>query len=60
MARIVKIIRWERKDEDKAVVYVQLEDGEEYQVWVGGEVETFFHRGQLRAHVKKFNQRQLD
>lgn len=35
------------------LVNVLLDDGTEAQVVVGGQVEVFFHRGVVKAYVKK-------
>lgn len=54
MARIAKVIRMEKKnDGEYAIVTVQLDDGSEVGVTVGGEVETYFYKGTGRAFVKK-------
>ena len=53
MARISKIVRWKKFD-DHAIVYVQTEHGdEEYSIYIGGEIETYHHRGVNKAFVKK-------
>lgn len=57
MTRISKVLRMEKKnDGEYAVVYVQMEDGLECGVTVGGECETFFHKGVARAFVKRSSQ----
>jgi hypothetical protein len=51
--KITKILAWENK-ETYAIIYVQLEDGdEEYRVYVGGSVEAYHDKGVNKAFVKK-------
>lgn len=35
------------------LVHVVLEDGTEATVYVGGQVETFFHKGAIKAFVMR-------
>ena len=52
--RIAKIIRTEyAPDRSYANVHVQLSDGATALVWVGGEVEEYFHHGKHKARVKR-------
>lgn len=56
MAHIVKILQTKkvkRGDSEVLVVIVQLDDGSECTVYVGGQVEAFFTNGQSRAFVKR-------
>lgn len=52
MSRIIKIVRAENKG-DRAKITALLDDGTECTIWVGGEVEVFYHQGQVRGFVKK-------
>lgn len=52
MAKIVKIIRCENKD-TRAKITVQLDDGGEAVVYVGGSVEVFMVGQEIRAFVRK-------
>lgn len=52
MASISKILRV-RNEKTRLIVTVELDDGMEATIYVGGQVETFFHKGQVRAWVKK-------
>lgn len=53
LAHITKILHVEQF-EDRVRVIVQLDAGDEpYEIWVGGSVETFHHKGKNRAWVKK-------
>lgn len=55
MARIKKVLRMENRGE-YALVTVLLEDGdEEYTIYVGGSVETYFDYNRLNAFVKRGN-----
>lgn len=57
MAKIVKVARVINKG-DHAVAYVLLEHGdEEYQIFIGGDVETFHHKGANKAFVKRAQSR---
>lgn len=35
------------------LVSVILDDGTEAQVIVGGEVDVYFHKGTVKAHIKR-------
>lgn len=52
VVEIIKILHAENYGE-YMVVHVRLDDGEEAQVWVGGEVEVFYHKGTIKAYVKR-------
>lgn len=53
MATIRKVLRMENRGE-YAIVYVLMEHGdEEYKIYVGGDCETYFHKGTLNAYIKK-------
>jgi hypothetical protein len=52
MAKIVKILRTHDLG-DSLKIWVELDDGMQAIIYVGGAVETFFHKGQIRAFVKK-------
>ncbi len=52
MSRIKQILHMQNKG-DKALVNVLLDDGTEAVVYVSGDVEVFFHKGIVRAYVKK-------
>lgn len=52
MATIAKVLRLEKREHD-ALVWVELTDGSEIAVWVGGQVETYHYKGNARAFVKK-------
>jgi translation elongation factor P/translation initiation factor 5A len=52
MAKIIKILHF-RDKEDYALVDVLLDDGTEAQIYIGGNCEVFFHKGQVKAFVKK-------
>lgn len=52
MPRIIKIIGLENR-QDYGLVHVVLEDGTEATVYIGGEVEVFFHKGQVKAFIKR-------
>lgn len=52
MAEIKKIIRMENKD-SRAKITVQLDDGGEAVVYVGGSVEVYMVNQEIRAFVKK-------
>jgi len=54
MAKIKKVLRMEkRNDGDYAIVYVQMEDGLEAGIAIGGECEVYFHKGVAKAFVKR-------
>lgn len=53
MAHIIKIIRCENKGE-RAKITVQLDDGGEAVVYVGGSVEVYLVNQEIRAFVKKY------
>jgi hypothetical protein len=43
-----------KKFDSHAIVSVQLEDGDEvYEIWIGGDVMTYFSHGKLKAFVMK-------
>ena len=50
-----KIIRWLGADDhgEWAVNHVLLEDGQECEIWVGGDVTVFYHNGKIKAYVKR-------
>lgn len=53
MAVVKKVVRVMNKG-DHAIVVVQTEHGdEEYTIYVGGQIETYHHKGQNRAFVSK-------
>lgn len=52
MGRIKEIVGCEDKG-SYALVHVIMEDGLEAVVYVGGECETYFHKGRATAFVKK-------
>lgn len=52
MAKIIKIIRCENRGE-RAKITVQLDDGGEAVVYVGGSVEVFMVGQEIRAFVRK-------
>lgn len=53
MAQIRKVLRTENRG-DYALVYVQMEDGDEtYKIYIGGSCEIWFAHGTLNAFVKK-------
>jgi hypothetical protein len=52
MTKIISVIHFQNKG-DYALVNVLLEDGTEAQVYIGGECEVFFHKGTVKAFVKK-------
>jgi hypothetical protein len=52
MPTIIKILGTENKQE-YAIVHVLTSDGDEASVWVGGAVEVYFHKGKIKAFVKK-------
>lgn len=52
MAHIIKIIRCENRGE-RAKITVQLDDGGEAVVYVGGSVEVYMVNQEIRAFVKK-------
>lgn len=54
MSKIVKIVDFSNH-RTYAVVVVQLDDGMEAKVYVGGEVETYFDEAHhtIKAFVKK-------
>lgn len=51
--RIIKVLRPIKYGEgDKyAVATVLTDEGEEARVYIGGDVETFFHGGVIKAHI---------
>ena len=53
MSVIEKVIRMENKG-NYSLVHVRMSDGLEAQVYVGGECETYLHRGVIKAFVKRF------
>ena len=58
MAKIIKVLKHQtRYYEDYCVVAVLLDDGTEATVRVGGDVEVFFHHGQIKAVVKRAQSR---
>lgn len=59
MAHIVKIIRMENKD-SRAKITVQLDDGMEGVVYVGGSVETYMVGQEIRVFVRKTAQPKSD
>jgi hypothetical protein len=52
MAKIINILHIQNKG-DYALINVLLDDGTEAIVYVGGNVEVFFHKGAIKAFVKK-------
>jgi hypothetical protein len=56
MAKIKKVLQVINKG-DYALVYVLTEDGDEATIYCGGEVELFFHKGQIKAFVKRAQSR---
>lgn len=52
MPKIIKIVGMENRKE-YGIVHVILDDGEEANVYVGGSVEVYLHKGQIKAFVKK-------
>ena len=49
-----------KKFDKYAIVYVELEEGNEpYEVFVGGDVETYFAHGKLNAFVRRGNIKKL-
>lgn len=52
MPKITKILHLENKD-TYAVVYVQLNDGEEAEVYVGGNCQVYYHHNKIKAFVMK-------
>lgn len=52
MSRIISIDHMQNKG-TYALINVTLDDGGEAVVAVGGEVEVYFHKGTVRAFVKK-------
>ena len=58
MAKIIKILKNQTKYyDDYCIVYVQTDDGSEASIYVGGQVELFFSKGQIKAHVKRAQSR---
>lgn len=58
MARIIKVLKNQTKYyDDYCIVYVVLDHGGEAAVYVGGDVEEFYHRGQAKAVVKRAQSR---
>lgn len=60
-AKIVKILRPIKygPGDGYAVATVLTSEGEEARVFIGGEIETFFHSGVIKAHIKR-NKPKLD
>lgn len=55
MGKIIKVLRpvkYGPKNE-YVTVTVLTDEGEEASIWVGGEIETFFHAGRIKAHIKR-------
>ena len=52
MAKIKQVVGMDNRG-DYGIVHVILDDGTEAQVIVGGEVECYFHKGTVRAYVKR-------
>lgn len=52
MARI-KSIEHVENHKTHLIVHALLEDGEECSIYVGGEVEVFYHKGTIKAYVKR-------
>lgn len=52
MAKITKILHFQNKG-DYALVNVLLDDGTEAVCIVGGDCEVYFHKGQIKAYVKR-------
>lgn len=52
MPTIKRILHFEDKD-SYGVAHVLLDDGTEAQVYIGGDVEVFFHKQTIKAHVKR-------
>jgi hypothetical protein len=59
MARIVKVNGLTNKG-SYGLVEVVLDDGTEANVWVGGQVEVFYDREQIKAWVKRPTNNMLD
>lgn len=58
MAKIIKVLKHQtRYYEDYCVVAVLLDDGTEATIYIGGECEVFFSKGQVKAHVKRAQSR---
>ena len=52
MATIIKIVGVDNR-KTYALVHVVLDDGTEATIINGGDCEVYFHKGQVRAWVKK-------
>lgn len=50
--RIIEVVGLEKRGEF-GLVHVVLEDGTEGAVYVGGDVEVYFHKGQIKVFVKR-------
>jgi hypothetical protein len=57
-ARIIKIIRLVNK-KTYGVAYVQLDDGSEAEIFIGGDVETFYDEryNKVKAVIKRAQSR---
>lgn len=52
MPKIIEVEGMENRGE-YAKVHVILEDGTEAEIFVGGDVEVYFHKGQIKAFIKR-------
>ena len=52
MPKIIKILGMDNR-KDYAIVHVVLEDGTEATTYIGGDCEVFFHKGQIKAYIKR-------
>lgn len=56
MSHITKIIGLKKFD-DYGIVTVQLDDGSEAEVFIGGQCEVYFHHGKIKAFVRRTPQK---
>ena len=59
MAKIVKVIRLQKFD-TYGIVHVQVDDGSEAEVYIGGDCEVYFHHNKIKAFIKKPVHKSLD
>lgn len=52
MPRVAEIIGVE-KSKKHVVVHILTDEGDTATIWVGGEVDVFYHKGIVKAFVKR-------
>lgn len=59
MSHITKVIGLKKFD-GYGIVTVQLDDGAEAEVYIGGSCEVYFHHNKIKAFIKKAVHKSLE